>query len=72
MVPGAGNPQALNRYAYAVGNPVRYNDPSGHWYGPDRYDPAGIETPEEGIAFWSMYLRYTVPLYSQLDNRGAH
>ncbi len=31
VVPGAGNPQALNRYAYAVGNPVRYNDPSGHF-----------------------------------------
>jgi len=30
VVPGAGNPQALNRYAYVVGNPVRYNDPSGH------------------------------------------
>ena len=30
MVPEPGNPQALNRYAYAVGNPVRYNDPSGH------------------------------------------
>ena len=30
MVPGYENPQALNRYAYALGNPVRYNDPSGH------------------------------------------
>ncbi len=71
VVPEPGNPQALNRYAYVLNNPLRYVDPTGHWYGPDRYDPAGIETPEEGIAFWSMYLRYTVPLYSQLDNRGA-
>ena len=30
MVSGAGNPQALNRYAYAVNNPLRYTDPSGH------------------------------------------
>ena len=30
MVPGAGNPQALNRYAYTLGNPLRYTDPSGH------------------------------------------
>ncbi len=30
VVPGAGNPQALNRYAYAVGNPLKYTDPSGH------------------------------------------
>ena len=32
VVPGAGNPQALNRYAYTLGNPVRYTDPSGHWW----------------------------------------
>jgi len=29
-VPGAGNPQALNRYSYALNNPLRYKDPSGH------------------------------------------
>jgi RHS repeat-associated protein len=32
IVPGAGNPQAFNRYSYAIGNPLRYNDPSGHWF----------------------------------------
>jgi hypothetical protein len=30
IVPGAGNPQALNRYAYTLGNPLKYTDPSGH------------------------------------------
>lgn len=30
VIPGAGNPQAFNRYSYVFGNPVRYNDPSGH------------------------------------------
>jgi len=30
IVPGAGNPQSLNRYAYVLNNPIRYNDPSGH------------------------------------------
>jgi hypothetical protein len=29
-VPGAGKPQALNRYAYALNNPVKFVDPSGH------------------------------------------
>ncbi|WP_083755906.1 hypothetical protein [Methanosarcina acetivorans] len=24
------NPQALNRYSYALNNPVKYTDPSGH------------------------------------------
>jgi len=30
IVPGAGNPQALNRYSYVLNNPLRYTDPSGH------------------------------------------
>lgn len=30
MVPAPGNPQSLNRYAYANNNPLRYTDPSGH------------------------------------------
>jgi RHS repeat-associated protein len=30
IVPEPGNPQALNRYAYAYNNPLRYTDPMGH------------------------------------------
>ena len=30
IVPGAGNPQAFNRYSYVLNNPLRYDDPSGH------------------------------------------
>jgi RHS repeat-associated protein len=30
LVPGAGNPQAFNRYSYALSNPLKYTDPSGH------------------------------------------
>jgi RHS repeat-associated protein len=30
IVPGAGNPQALNRFSYALNNPINYTDPSGH------------------------------------------
>jgi len=30
IVPNLGNPQALNRYSYVLGNPLRYTDPTGH------------------------------------------
>ena len=30
IVPGAGNPQAFNRYTYGLNNPVKYTDPTGH------------------------------------------
>jgi len=31
IIPEPGNPQALNRYAYTLNNPLKYTDPSGHW-----------------------------------------
>jgi len=31
IVPRAGSSQALNRYMYAIGNPIRWSDPSGHY-----------------------------------------
>ena len=30
IVPGPGNPQALNRYSYVLDNPIVKNDPTGH------------------------------------------
>ena len=30
IVPNPGDPQALNRYAYVLNNPVKYRDPTGH------------------------------------------
>jgi len=30
LIPGAGDSQAWDRYAFALNNPVRYSDPSGH------------------------------------------
>lgn len=37
VVPDMTNPQAFNRYAYAMNNPILYNDPTGH----DAYSTCG-------------------------------
>ncbi len=34
IVPEPGNPQALNRYSYVLNNPLRYTDPTGHFFVP--------------------------------------
>jgi hypothetical protein len=34
IVPGAGNPQSLNRFSYVLNQPILFNDPSGHCVGP--------------------------------------
>ncbi|MBV6467481.1 MAG: hypothetical protein PGMFKBFP_02843 [Anaerolineales bacterium] len=43
IIPGAANPQAWDRFAYTLNNPIKFSDPSGHfseeqlkeWYGED-------------------------------------
>lgn len=46
IIPEAGNLQALNRFSYVLGNPLRYNDPTGHQE----------NEPEPGTKEW--YERY--------------
>lgn len=53
MIPGAGNPQAWDRYAYTSNNPVNLTDPTGHYACGDgiddprcdQYDPSGSTYP---------------------------
>jgi RHS repeat-associated protein len=46
LVPDPSNVQAYNRYLYALGNPLKYKDPTGHWP-----DWTGIPNPYEFIAW---------------------
>jgi hypothetical protein len=41
MVPGAGNPQNLNRYTYVNNSPLNYTDPSGHCINKDGDETRG-------------------------------
>ena len=42
IIPDPANPQAFNRYSYCLNNPLRYNDPSGHWEWPWEWDWGNI------------------------------
>jgi RHS repeat-associated protein len=46
IVPDPANPQTLNRLAYALNNPLRYIDPTGH-EGCDTNNIGACEDPEE-------------------------
>ncbi|MBU1751451.1 MAG: RHS repeat-associated core domain-containing protein, partial [Chloroflexi bacterium] len=56
VVPGAGNPQAFNRYSYVLNNPLRYVDPTGHG-GNDPNEaspdfPVPPPDPNDDLAVW--------------------
>ncbi len=59
IVPNPANPQTLNRYSYALNNPMRYTDPTGHLsegdLGPGlQFDPAYYaSTPDPSSSFLS-------------------
>jgi len=47
IVPNPADPQSLNRYSYVLNNPLRFVDPTGHWY----YDPGCqclVQTKDSG------------------------
>jgi RHS repeat-associated protein len=58
IVPQPGNPQSLNRYSYALNNPMKYTDPTGHYPyedGDPRLppDPIPQRIRRDSIAFWA-------------------
>ncbi len=49
IVPNPYNPQSLNRYSYALNNPVKYTDPSGHCVLEDDESSCNPTPPSSGI-----------------------
>jgi RHS repeat-associated protein len=68
VVPDPTNPQALNRYAYALNNPLRLVDPSGHFTEDQLkkwgYTPAQITAWQKGDPEW-----YDLLAAAQLGDR---
>jgi len=52
IVPNPGDPQSLNRYAYAGNNPVRYTDPTGFFSEDEIMKYLGVDTWEEVLAMF--------------------
>lgn len=53
LVPQPANPQALNRFSYALNNPVRYSDPTGHYIFED--EPTRTNYPVNRFVYTSNY-----------------
>jgi RHS repeat-associated protein len=71
VVPRLGDPQALNRYAYALNNPTRYTDSRGHSIDPhcpycdkDLIDVTGWSDLTKGLASIACALTIGCPIDS--------
>ena len=52
IVPDPGDPQALNRYSYALNNPLRYSDPTGMFSEDEIMKYLGVTTWDDVLAFF--------------------
>jgi RHS repeat-associated protein len=67
IVPGAGNPQAWNRYSYVINNPIKFVDNNGHMVscrdGGDT-GACGDYTPD--YVYWLYYQNHHQPKSNQI------
>ncbi len=73
IVPAVGNPQALNRYAYALNNPLRYTDPTGRFTEDELLrwgiSPDMIATWKQDFAWWAIIERAQLSDYVRAIGR---
>jgi RHS repeat-associated protein len=81
IIPGTGNPLALDRFAYVYYNPLKYTDPSGH-IGSSRTDPHYItgrvhsfeltgDWSSEDLRGFTIALLLVTDKYVLTDSKGA-
>ncbi len=52
IIPGVGNSQAWDRFAYALNNPLSYSDPTGHL--PTNPPNLAVQIARIGVAVWDI------------------
>ena len=80
VVPELGNPQDWNRFSYAANSPLRYLDPTGHWWAESAdnpiFDPANVpqnapqETPQFALPIDPNEVEGISGTYGQIEGYG--
>jgi RHS repeat-associated protein len=74
IIPDQSNPQSWNRLSYVVNNPIRYNDPTGHCFGPVVVICGEIIVGIAVLAAVELTIYYTIntPEGERLRNQAAN
>jgi RHS repeat-associated protein len=71
LVPDHFNPQALNRYAYVLNNPLKYVDPTGETEAETGMEYDIFETQYLKTDFWFLDISI-MPLFNEANNLSAY